>query len=480
MSATIMIPTPLRLYTDQKESFEVQAGSVGEALTGLTDTYPELRRHLYNDDGKLRSFINIYLNDDDIRYLNREKTPVKQGDTITIVPSIAGGTPSVRDGQSNNLSNEEIRRYSRHLIMPEVGMDGQRKLKASSVLMIGAGGLGSPAGLYLTAAGVGRIGIVDFDTVDESNLQRQVLYTTDQIGKPKLDMARDRLHGLNPHVQIDTYPTHLSSENALNIFTGYDIVVDGTDNFQTRYLVNDACVIKGIPNVYGSIFRFEGQASVFGLDDGPCYRCLYPEPPPPGLVPSCAEGGVFGVLPGIVGSIQANEVIKLLTGIGNPLKGRLLLFDALKMNFRELKLRKNPDCPVCGDNPTQKGLIDYEQFCGIETSWSQYKRDAEYEIKVEELKTLLDNGNKPVILDVREKNEYDIANLGGWLIPLRELPRHLDELDSSREIIVHCKMGGRSQQAVELLKGAGFRKIRNLVGGIDRWAEKIDTSMPRY
>lgn len=480
MSVKIIIPTPLRLYTDQKESFEVQANSVGESLTGLTDTYPELRRHLYNEDGKLRSFINIYLNDDDIRYLDREKTPVKQGDILSIVPSIAGGTPSVPDEKRNSLSNEEIRRYSRHLIMPEVGMDGQRKLKASSVLMVGAGGLGSPAGLYLTAAGVGRIGIVDFDTVDESNLQRQVLYTTDQIGKPKLEMARERLHGLNPHVQIDTYPTHLSSQNALEIFKGYDIVIDGTDNFQTRYLVNDACVLKGIPNVYGSIFRFEGQASVFGLDDGPCYRCLYPEPPPPGLVPSCAEGGVFGVLPGIVGSIQANEVIKLLTGIGNPLKGRLLLFDALKMSFRELKLRKNPDCPLCGDNPTQKELIDYEQFCGIETSWSHYKRDAGYEIEVEELKTLLDNGNKPVILDVREKNEYDIANLGGRLIPLRELPRHLDELDSSREIIVHCKMGGRSQQAVELLKGAGFRKIRNLIGGIDRWAEKIDTSMPRY
>ena len=480
MSVKIIIPTPLRLYTDQKESFKVQANSVGESLTGLTDTYPELRRHLYNEDGKLRSFINIYLNDDDIRYLDREKTPVKQGDIITIVPSIAGGTPSVPVEQRNSLSNEEIRRYSRHLIMPEVGMNGQRKLKTSSVLMIGAGGLGSPAGLYLTAAGVGRIGIVDFDTVDESNLQRQVLYTTDQVGKPKLEMARDRLHGLNPHVQIDTYQTHLSSENALDIFTGYNLVVDGTDNFQTRYLVNDACVIKGIPNVYGSIFRFEGQASVFGLDDGPCYRCLYPEPPPPGLVPSCAEGGVFGVLPGIVGSIQANEAIKLLTGIGNPLKGRLLLFDALKMTFRELKLRKNPDCPVCGDSPAQKELIDYEQFCGIDTSWSQYKRDAEYEIEVEELKTLLNNGNKPVIIDVREKNEYDIANLGGRLIPLQELPRHLDELDPSREIIVHCKMGGRSQQAVELLKSAGFRKIRNLVGGIDRWAEKIDTSMPRY
>jgi len=480
MSVKIIIPTPLRQYAGKRDSFEVDAHTVGEALHKLTDEHRELRNHLYNDDGNLRSFVNIYVNEEDVRYLNKAETSVKEGDTISIVPSIAGGIASDEDLQNINLSNDEIRRYSRHLIMPEVGMDGQRKLKAGSVLMIGAGGLGSPTGLYLTAAGVGRIGIVDFDTVDESNLQRQVLYSTDQIGKSKLEMARNRLQALNPYVQIDMHQTQLTSENALDIFDGYDVVVDGTDNFPTRYLVNDACILTGIPNVYGSIFRFEGQASVFGLDNGPCYRCLYPKPPPPGLVPSCAEGGVFGVLPGIVGSIQANEVIKILTGIGEPLKGKLLLFDALKMTFRELKLRRNPECPMCGDNSTQKELIDYEQFCGVETSWSDYKRDAEYEIEVEDLKKQFDEGNKPFMLDVREEHEYNIANLGGRLLPLRELPSRVNELDSSKDIVVYCKMGGRSQQAVEFLKNAGFRKVKNLVGGIDRWAETIDTSMPRY
>lgn len=480
MSVKIIIPTPLRQYAGNKDSYDVHAENVGEALNRLTDEYKDLHKHLYGDDGKLRSFVNVYVNEEDIRYIDKEKTPVQEGDTISIVPSIAGGVETSEDVQKVNLSNEEIRRYSRHLIMPEVGMDGQRKLKAGSVLMIGAGGLGSPTGLYLAAAGVGKLGIVDFDTVDESNLQRQVLYSTDQVGESKLAMAAKRLQGLNPHVHIETYEQHLNSENALDLFREYDVVVDGTDNFPTRYLVNDACILTGKPNVYGSIFRFEGQASVFGLDDGPCYRCLYPEPPPPGLVPSCAEGGVFGVLPGIVGSIQANEVIKILTGIGEPLKGRLLLFDALKMSFRDLKLRRNPECPVCGDNPTQKELIDYEQFCGVETSWSEYTRESEYEIEVDQLKQQLDAGRKPYILDVREEHEYEIANMGGKLIPLRELPSRMKELDSSQDIVVHCKMGGRSRQAVELLKSAGFRKIKNLVGGIDKWAEKVDKSLPRY
>jgi sulfur-carrier protein adenylyltransferase/sulfurtransferase len=480
MSVKIIIPAPLRLYTGKQEFFETKADTVGEALIQLTGEYRDLHRHLYNEQGKLRSFVNIYVNNEDIRYLNKDETPVGNGDTISIVPSIAGGIGSNDTLQTVSLTNEEIRRYSRHLIMPEVGIDGQRKLKAGSVLMIGAGGLGSPAGLYLAAAGIGRLGIVDYDVVDESNLQRQVLYSTDQVGQSKLEMAKNRLQGLNPHIRIDTYEQHLSSENALDLFKEYDVIVDGTDNFPTRYLVNDACVLTGKPNVYGSIFRFEGQASVFGLNDGPCYRCLYPEPPPPGLVPSCAEGGVFGVLPGIVGSIQANEAIKLITGIGEPLKGRLLLFDALKMTFRELKLRRNRECPVCGDHPTQKELIDYEQFCGVDTSWSVYKRDKDYEIEVDEFKKLLDEGKQPVIIDVREEHEYAIANIGGRLIPLRELPSRLNELDSSQDIVVHCKMGGRSQQAVELLKSAGFRKVRNLVGGIDRWAEKIDTSLPRY
>jgi adenylyltransferase/sulfurtransferase len=378
------------------------------------------------------------------------------------------------------LSGEEIRRYGRHLIMPEVGMDGQKKLKAASVLLIGAGGLGSPLGLYLAAAGVGRIGIVDFDVVDYSNLQRQVLYSTKDVGRPKLASAKERLVGIIPFVKVETYEMHLSSENALGLFSGYDIIVDGTDNFPTRYLVNDACVITGKPNVYGSIFRFEGQVSVFATNDGPCYRCLYPEPPPPGLVPSCAEGGVLGILPGIIGTIQANETVKLIIGKGEPLVGRLLLFDALKTKFRELKLRKNPDCPVCGQHRTITSLIDYEAFCGVQAGWDSFTREREYEITVDELKKRLDNKDDLFILDVREPQEYQICNLNGYLIPLKDLPKRINELDTAKEIIVHCKVGGRSRQAVEFMKQSGFRKVKNLVGGIDEWAELIDPTMPRY
>ena len=378
------------------------------------------------------------------------------------------------------LSGEEIRRYGRHLIMPEVGMDGQKKLKAASVLLIGAGGLGSPLGLYLAAAGVGRIGIVDFDVVDYSNLQRQVLYSTKDVGRPKLASAKERLEGINPFVKVETYEMHLSSENALGLFSSYDIIVDGTDNFPTRYLVNDACVITGKPNVYGSIFRFEGQVSVFATNDGPCYRCLYPEPPPPGLVPSCAEGGVLGILPGIIGTIQANETVKLIIGKGEPLVGRLLLFDALKTKFRELKLRKNPDCPVCGEHRTITSLIDYEAFCGVQAGWDSFTREGEYEITVDELKKRLDNKDDLFILDVREPQEYQICNLNGYLIPLKDLPKRINELDTAKEIIVHCKVGGRSRQAVEFMKQSGFRKVKNLVGGIDEWAELIDPAMPRY
>jgi len=378
------------------------------------------------------------------------------------------------------LSGEEIRRYGRHLIMPEVGMDGQKKLKAASVLLIGAGGLGSPLGLYLAAAGVGRIGIVDFDVVDYSNLQRQVLHSTKDVGRPKLASAKERLEGINPFVKIETHEMHLSSENALALFADYDIVVDGTDNFPTRYLVNDACVITGKPNVYGSIFRFEGQVSVFATNDGPCYRCLYPEPPPPGLVPSCAEGGVLGILPGIIGTIQANETVKLIIGKGEPLIGRLLLFDALKTKFRELKLRKNPDCPVCGQHRTITSLIDYEAFCGVQAGWDSFTREEQYEITVDELKKRLDNKDDLFILDVREPQEYQICNLNGYLIPLKELPKRINELDTAKEIIVHCKVGGRSRQAVEFMKQSGFRKVKNLVGGIDEWAEIIDPAMPRY
>ncbi len=376
------------------------------------------------------------------------------------------------------LSHEEIRRYGRHLIMPEVGLDGQKKLKAASVLMIGAGGLGSPLGLYLAAAGVGRLGIVDFDVVDESNLQRQILHSTVDVGRPKLQSARERIHALNPHVEVETYATQLNSENALEIFRDYDVVVDGTDNFPTRYLVNDACVLLKKPNVYGSIFRFEGQASVFDATRGPCYRCLYAEPPDPGLVPSCAEGGVLGVLPGIIGTIQATETVKLILGAGEPLLGRLLLFDALAMTFREVRLRKNPDCPICGDHPSIRELIDYDAFCGLTPQAEG--QDGEAAISVQELKERLDRGDDIFLLDVREPQEYQIVNLGAHLIPLGELPARVNELDTSREIVVHCHSGARSARAVAFLRQMGFKKVKNLAGGINQWAARIDPTMPRY
>ena len=388
-------------------------------------------------------------------------------------------------GVQPDLSQDEIKRYSRHLIMPEVGMDGQRALKASSVLCIGAGGLGSPAAMYLAAAGVGRLGIVDFDVVDFSNLQRQLLHATPDVGRSKLASAKDRLHALNPHVQIDTYETSLSSQNALELFAPYDVILDGTDNFPTRYLVNDACVIAGKPNAYGSIFRFEGQASVFGTKEGPCYRCLYPEPPPPGLVPSCAEGGVLGVLPGIIGVIQATEAIKVMLGIGEPLIGRFLIYDALKMRFRELKLRKDPECPVCGTNPTVTKLIDYEQFCGLrpepQAAQATGAAVSDTEITPIELKKRLDAGDKLFILDVREPNEYQINRIpGSTLIPLGDLPRRYQELPNDVEIIAHCKMGGRSAKAQDYLKSVGITNVKNLKGGILEWVDKVDPSQPKY
>ena len=378
------------------------------------------------------------------------------------------------------LSKDEILRYSRHLIMPEVGMEGQLKLKQAKVLAIGAGGLGSPLALYLAAAGVGKLGIVDFDVVDFTNLQRQVIHSTSDVGRSKLASARETIQGINPNVEVVTYETRLTSENALDFFKDYDVIADGTDNFPTRYLVNDACVLLGKPNAYGSIFRFEGQASVFYAKEGPCYRCLYPEPPPPGLVPSCAEGGVLGVLPGIVGSIQALETIKLITGRGRPLIGRLLLFDALNLKFRELKLRKNPDCPVCGTHPTITGLIDYEQFCGIRGE--EYVRPTKVpEITATEVKKMMDERRPFVLVDVREPHEYQICRIpGSKLIPLGDVPKRMHELNSADEIVVHCRSGQRSAQAVELLMKAGFRKIHNLRGGVLAWADQVDPTMPKY
>src|SRR5687768_2183263 len=485
MSNTIHIPTPLRPFTDKKESVEVSGGTVGELLADLTHRYEGLRKHLYTDDGRLRNFVNVYLNDEDIRYLQREQTPVKPGDSLSIVPSVAGGAPAVTAPPSPELSQEEIKRYSRHLIMPEVGLDGQRRLKAGSVLCIGAGGLGSPAAMYLAAAGVGRLGIVDFDVVDFSNLQRQLLHGTKDVGTSKNASAKRRIEDLNPHVQVDTYETALSSQNALQLFRDYDVILDGTDNFPTRYLVNDACVLTGKPNAYGSIFRFEGQASVFATAGGPCYRCLYPEPPPPGLVPSCAEGGVLGVLPGIIGVIQATETVKLILGIGEPLIGRFMIYDALRMKFRELKLRKDPDCPVCGTHPTVKQLIDYEQFCGLRPEPQQTQTTGaavnDWEITPVDLKKKMDAGETPFVLDVREPNEYQINKIAGsTLIPLGELPRRYQELPRDREIITQCKMGGRSAKAQEFLKSVGFTNVKNLRGGILEWIDKVDPSQPKY
>jgi adenylyltransferase/sulfurtransferase len=480
MAHRILIPTPLRPFAGKQDVVEVEGTTVGDALKGLVGKYGDLRRHLYNDDGRLRSFVNIYVNDEDIRHLDREQTALKAGDTISIVPSVAGGSgAAVREAE--DLTRDEVQRYSRHLIMPEVGLEGQRKLKAARVLCVGAGGLGAPASMYLAAAGVGTLGLVDFDVVDASNLHRQIIYGTPDVGKRKLDASRERLEAMNTGVKVITHELALTSKNALDVLKDYDVILDGTDNFQTRYLVNDACVLLGKPNAYGSIFRFDGQASVFAVKGGPCYRCLYPEPPPPGLVPSCAEGGVLGVLPGIIGIIQATEAIKLILGAGQPLIGRLLLYDALQMRFRELKLRRDPDCPICGDHPSIHALIDYDQFCGVVPAHAQPAATGIPETTVEELKSTLDRGDDVYVLDVREPNEYQICRIeGSTLIPLGELASRTAELDRDRDIVVHCKMGGRSAKAVALLQERGFTRVRNLKGGILAWIDRVDPSQSKY
>ncbi len=477
MPVTVSIPTPLRPFTGGDDSIVLSGDTVGQVLEGLIAKHGGLKRHLMQEDGRLRSFVNLYLNETDIRHLASTQTPVRAGDVLTIVPSIAGGSPAATEAKLP-LSHAEMLRYSRHLLLPEVGVAGQRKLKAARVLTVGAGGLGSPLSLYLAAAGVGTIGIVDFDVVDLTNLQRQIVHGTSTLGRPKLDSAEERLTDLNPNVRIERHETRLTSQNAMEILREYDIVVDGTDNFPTRYLVNDACVLLGKPNVYGSIFRFEGQASLFYAEQGPCYRCLYSEPPPPGLVPSCAEGGVLGVLPGIIGSIQALETIKWIIGAGKSLIGRLLLFDALKLRFRELELRKDPACPLCGTNPTIRELIDYEAFCGIGAE-PPYEGP---EITAEELKVELDDkGEDLVLIDVREPHEWEIAHIAGArLIPLNQLPERLGELDGHSEIVTHCHHGARSMKALEILKGAGFSKVRSLAGGIDAWAERVEPGLARY
>lgn len=482
--AKVLIPTPLRQFTGKQDAVSASGTTVGEVLHALTSQYPDLRKQIFNDEGKLRSFVNVYLNDEDIRYLKKDATTASEGDTISLVPSIAGGATVTAPAEEATLSKDEILRYSRHLIIPEVGVEGQQKLKAAKVLLVGAGGLGAPLGLYLAAAGIGKIGIVDFDVVDFTNLQRQVIHSTADVGRKKLDSAADKMQGINPHLKVVKHETALSSENALEIFKDYDLVVDGTDNFPTRYLVNDACVLLGKPNVYGSIFRFEGQSTVFAYEGGPCYRCLYPEPPPPGLVPSCAEGGVLGILPGTVGLIQATETVKLILGIGEPLVGRLLLYDALGMRFRELKLRKNPECPVCGTHRTITKLIDYHQFCGVphpNAAPAQETQVNEGEIEVTEVKAMLDRGDQFLLLDVREPHEYKICNIpGARLIPLGEVSQRLHEIDKNADIVIHCKMGGRSARACGILKQAGFPRVRNMKGGILAWSDRVDPNVPKY
>jgi sulfur-carrier protein adenylyltransferase/sulfurtransferase len=483
--AKVLIPTPLRQFTGKQDAVHASGTTVGEVLSALTSQYPDLRKQIFTDEGKLRSFVNVYLNDEDIRYLKKDATAAKDADTISLVPSIAGGSTVTAPPEAAELTKDEILRYSRHLIIPEVGMEGQQKLKAGKVLLVGAGGLGAPLGLYLAAAGIGKIGIVDFDVVDFTNLQRQVIHSTADVGRKKLDSAAEKMQGINPHLKIVKHETALSSENALEILKDYDLVVDGTDNFPTRYLVNDACVLLGKPNVYGSIFRFEGQATIFAYEGGPCYRCLYPEPPPPGLVPSCAEGGVLGILPGTIGLIQATEAVKLILGIGEPLVGRLLLYDALGMRFRELRLRKNPECPVCGEHRTITKLIDYHQFCGVPNpnaaAPAQETKVNEGEIEVTEVKAMLDRGDNFVLIDVREPHEYKICNIpAAKLVPLGEVPRRLHELDKDADIVIHCKSGVRSAKACGILKQAGFQHVRNMKGGILAWSDRVDPSVPKY
>jgi adenylyltransferase/sulfurtransferase len=469
----ILIPYALRAFTERNAEVEVEGGTAGEAINALANAYPALKTHLFAEDGQLRNFINLFVDGTNISNLQGLNTPVKEGGEMMLVPAIAGGSGPP------NLSNKEIARYSRHLLLPEIGVEGQVKLKGAKVLIVGTGGLGAPLALYLAAAGVGTIGLVDFDTVDESNLQRQIIHSTRDVGRPKTASAKDRIKGINPLVNVVTHNAMLTSQNALELFADYDIIADGTDNFQTRYLVNDACVFLGKLNVYGSVFQFDGQASVFGAKEGPCYRCLYPSPPPPGLVPSCAEGGVMGVLPGIIGTIQAAEAIKLIVGGAKPLIGRLLLFDAWRMAFRELKLEKNPDCPVCGKNPSIKELIDYEQFCGLKKTADSKPIDT---ITAVELKKRLDDGEQIQFIDIREPHERAIVKFPGAIVmPLGQMERRIDELDPSKAAVFLCKIGQRSILGIRALQEAGYKgKLLNLQDGLNAWARDVDKNMPIY
>jgi len=541
-AATIHLPTPLRPLADGATEIRVSAGTVKDALDDLAREYPRLRRHLFTEDGSLRGYVNVFLNEDEVRTLpQQDATPLGAGDTLMIIPSIAGGAPeparpsaatsrldadeapaatsrldpdeapaatsrpnpdkapaatsrpnpnaapaATPPALHEGLERDEITRYARHITLPEVGWEGQKRLKAARVAVIGAGGLGSPAALYLAAAGVGTLGLIDDDVVDLTNLQRQILYGTEDLGAPKVARAARRLNQTNPHVRVVQHPERLTSANALAILGDYDVILDGTDNFPTRYLANDAAVLLKKPYVYGSIYRFEGQASVFDGRTGPCYRCLFREPPPPGLVPNCAEGGVLGVLPGIIGSIQALEAIKLILGIGETLAGRLALFDALRFRWRELKLQRNPECPACGDHPTITELIDYDLFCGIEETAPMTETpgsNGHHELSPRELKARLDAGERPTLIDVREAHELDISNLeavGARHIPMGDLQGRLDELDQEEEVILFCRTGSRSGALARYLHASGYARVANLTGGINEWSRTVDPSLPTY
>ena len=470
----VLIPYALRAFTDRNAEIDVEGGTAGEAVNALADAHPDIKKHLFDDDGKLRGFINVFVDGTNVSKLQGLDTPVAEGGEVMIVPAIAGGSDDAVE-----LTKEEIARYSRHLLLPEIGVEGQKKLKAAKVLIVGTGGLGAPLALYLAAAGVGTLGLVDFDVVDASNLQRQIIHSTRDVDRPKVASARDRIKGINPYINVVMHDTMLTSENALDIIKDYDIVADGTDNFQTRYLVNDACVFLGKPNVYGSVFQFEGQATVFGAKDGPCYRCLYPTPPPPGLVPSCAEGGVMGVLPGIIGTIQAAEAIKLIVGGAKPLVGRLLHFDAWRMSFRELKLDWEPNCPVCGENPTIRELIDYEQFCGLKKESGEEPVNT---VTAKDLKARLDSGERIQFIDIREPHERAIVKFPNAIImPLGQIARRVEELDTSVPAVFLCKIGLRSILGIRALQELGYKgEMMNLQDGLNAWARDVDSSMPIY
>jgi sulfur-carrier protein adenylyltransferase/sulfurtransferase len=484
VNASVQLPAALREYTDGATHVNVSAADVDGALRELVARFPILRRHLFEEGGELRGYVRVYLNADDVGGLGqRGGTRLRDGDTIMIVPSIAGGDDAET---AASFSSEEITRYARHITLPDVGWEGQRRLRGASVAIVGAGGLGSPSSLYLAAAGVGTLGIIDFDVVETSNLQRQVIYGTSDVGTPKTASAASRLRDINPHVRVVEHEGRLTSANALDVLRDYDVVIDGTDNFPTRYLVNDACVLLGKPYVYGSILRFEGQVSVFDARSGPCYRCLFREPPPPGLVPSCAEGGVIGVLPGIIGSLQALEAIKIIVGTGDSLIGRLVLFDALTFRWRELRLRKNPGCAVCGDAPTVTALIDYDEFCAPGANpmdTPQQPAQTVPQITPTELKQRLDSGDDITLIDVREPFEWDMVNLGQYgarLIPLDQVIDRRAEIDPNAEVVIYCRSGSRSAGALRQLRSHGYERVTNLKGGIRAWAEEIDPSMPTY